>query len=70
MKNGIGIHGTYKIWVLSSLVVIACMMGLKTGESCAGVMSADDTVFGVGALTRDTDQKLDFLDLVHTTKCQ
>jgi len=30
----------------------------------AVVISADDTVFGVGALTRDTGQNLDFLDLI------
>ncbi len=45
-------------------VVFACLMFMKPSESCAGVMSVDDIGgFGVGALTRDTDQMLDFLDV-------
>ncbi len=67
MKKEIGMYGKYKIWVLSLFVVFACMMNMTTSESCAGVMSADDTVFGIGALTRDTDQMLDFLDVTRST---
>ncbi len=49
-------------------MVFACLAFTTPKESYAGVMSVDDIGgFGDGALTRDTDQLLDFLELTHTT---
>lgn len=50
----------------SRAMVLSVLMGLAcTAE--AAVLEADDAIFGVGALTRDTDQALDFLDLTLST---
>ena len=44
-------------------VVAGGLSLLMVTPSSATVISADHLVFGIGSLTRDTDQGLDFLDL-------
>ena len=64
MRKGIRTYGTYKRGVAYLFVVLVCLMFMTTKESYAGVMSVDDIGgFGAAALTRDTDQMLDFLDV-------
>ena len=48
--------------VLTIAVVVTCASSVAS----AAVISADHPDFGVGALTRDTDQGLDFLDVTFT----
>ncbi len=45
------------------LVVLTALLTTCSVVS-AGVISVDDSVFGLGSLTRDTVQELDFLDIV------
>lgn len=46
------------------VIVFSMVFGFISYDASATVMSADDIGgFGIGALTRDTDQGLDFLDV-------
>ena len=47
-----------------TLTILTMLVG---SVASASIQSADDSVFGVGALTRDTGQGLDFLDLTFST---
>ena len=51
---------------LSGTASVANVERLESRTLLAGVVEADDPVFGAGALTRDATQGLDFLDLSFT----
>ncbi len=56
------------ILALSTSFLLCCgaLLVLDSAVVHATVISVNDTVFGVNSLTRDTDQRLDFLDLEFT----
>ena len=48
-------------------IVVSVVFIMSVHSAQGDVVSADDAVFGAGALTVDTDQGLEFLDLDRTT---
>jgi hypothetical protein len=54
------------IAIVAVVLTLACVTASVNSAARAGVISVDDPVFGSGALTRDTSQGLDFLDLTFT----
>jgi len=54
-------------FAICTMFVLASGLAYLNSAASAAIMSVDDTEFGTGALTRDTDQGLDFLDVRFST---